>query len=100
MRLILTISKVLTLLCLLCLCGNRDYPGCFQKKLGGSNECPCSVLSQTERRMKPFLEWTSINLFSKLFLKCEINVNYYKSVHHPIPTLGNREHPDNSQTNH
>ena len=25
------------------------------------------------------------------------NVNYYESVHHPIPTLANREHPDNFQ---
>ena len=56
-----------------------------------------SVPGQTEGRMKPFLERTSINLFSELFLKCEGNVNYYKSVHHPIPTLGNSEHPDNSQ---
>ena len=24
-------------------------------------------------------------------------VNYYKSVHHPIPTRGNREHPANFQ---
>ena len=25
------------------------------------------------------------------------NVNYYKSVHHPIPTLGNRKHPGHFQ---
>ena len=30
-------------------------------------------------------------------MKCGSNVNYYKSVHHPIPTRGNREHPRNSQ---
>ena len=47
----LTISKVFTILCLLCLCGNREYPGSFQNK------------------------------------SCGDNVNYYKSVHHPIPTL-------------
>ena len=31
-----------------------------------------------------------------LSLTCEGNVNNYKSVHHPIPTLacGNREHPE------
>ena len=28
----LTISKVFTILCLLCLCGNREYPGSFQNK--------------------------------------------------------------------
>ena len=25
------------------------------------------------------------------------NVNYYKRVHHPIPTRGKREHPGNFQ---
>ena len=35
---------------------------------------------QTEGRKKNFLEWISIDL-------CEGNVNYLKSVHHPIPTL-------------
>ena len=32
------------------------------------------------------MEWTSINLFSKLSLTYGGNVNYYKNVHHPIPT--------------
>ena len=30
--LMLIISKVFTILCLLCLCGNREYPGSFQNK--------------------------------------------------------------------
>ena len=47
----------------------------------------CSVPDQTEDRGKTFLEWTSIDLPSKLSLTCEGNVNYYKSVHHPITTL-------------
>ena len=46
-----------------------------------------SVPGQTEGRRKAFLEWTSINLSSKLSLTCGSNVNYYKSVHHPIPAL-------------
>ena len=33
------------------------------------------------------MEWPSIDLSSKLSLTCYGNVNYYKSVHHPIPTL-------------
>ena len=33
----------------------------------------------------------------KLSLICGGNVNYYKSVHHPIPTHGKREHPGNFQ---
>ena len=46
-----------------------------------------SVPGQTEGRRKVFLEWTSIGLSSKLSLTCGGNVNYYESVHHPIPTL-------------
>ena len=58
-----------------------------------------SVPGQTEGRSKTFLEWKSIDLSSKLSLKCGGggggNVNYYKSVHSPIPTSGNREHSGN-----
>ena len=42
---------------------------------------------QTEGRRKVFLEWRSIDLSSKLFLTYGGNINYYKSVYHPIPTL-------------
>ena len=52
-----------------------------------------SVPGQTERIGKAFLEWKSIGLFYKLSLTCGGNVNYYKTVHHPISTRGNREHP-------
>ena len=45
-----------------------------------------SVSGQTERR-KVFLVWRSLDLSSKLSLIYEGNVNYYKSVHHPIPTV-------------
>ena len=44
-------------------------------------------LAKTEGRWKGFLEWTSIDLSSKSSLTCGGNFNYYKSVHHPIPTL-------------
>ena len=56
-----------------------------------------SVPRQTKGRRKVFLEWKSIDLSSKLSLICGGNVNYYKSVHHPIPTCENREHPGNFQ---
>ena len=48
------------------------------------------VPGQTEGRRKVFLEWTNIDLSSKLFLTCGGNVNYDKSVHHSIPTLSVR----------
>ena len=56
-----------------------------------------SVPGQTEGRRKAFLEWKSIDLSYELSLTCGGNVNYYKSVHHPIPTCENREHPGNFQ---
>ena len=56
-----------------------------------------SVPGQTEGRRKAFLEWKSIDLSYELSLTCGVNVNYYKSVHHPIPTRENRKHPGNFQ---
>ena len=49
-----------------------------------------SVPGQTEGTRKPFFEWKSINP------TYGVNVNYYKSVHHPI-SCENREHPGNFQ---
>ena len=46
-----------------------------------------SVPGDTEGRRKTFLEWTSINLSSKLSLTCRGNINYNKSVHYPILAL-------------
>ena len=37
------------------------------------------------------------DLSCELSLTCGGNVNYYKSVHHPIPTHENREHPEKFQ---
>ena len=56
-----------------------------------------SVPGQTEGKRKAFLEWKSMELFYKLSLTCGGNVSYYKSVHHPIPSSGNREQPGNFQ---
>ena len=83
----LIITKVFTILCLLCLCGNREYPGSFQNKAVNSKLFFQMSTPLSEVRGKAFLEWTSIDLSSKLFLTYGGNVNYYKSVHHPIPTL-------------
>ena len=55
-----------------------------------------SVSVQTEGRRKTFLS-RSIDLSSKLSLTGWGNVNYYKSLHHPIPTCGNSEHSGNFQ---
>ena len=52
---------------------------------------------QTEGKRKAFFEWKSIDLSYELSHTCRVNVNYYKSVHHPIPTSENRKHPSNFQ---
>ena len=41
----------------------------------------------SEVRVKAFLKWKSIDLSSKLSLTYGGNINYYKSVHHPILIL-------------
>ena len=43
------------------------------------------------------MEWKSTDLSCKLSLTCGGNINYYKSVRHPIPIRENREHPGNFQ---
>ena len=57
-----------------------------------------SVLGQTKRRSKIFLELKSIDLSHELFLTCGDSVNYYKRVHQLIPTRESREHPGNFQS--
>ena len=52
-----------------------------------------SVLGQIEGRRKTYLELRSTDFSSKLSLTCRGKVKFYKNVHHPIPTGGNREHP-------
>ena len=81
--LMLIISKVFTILCLFCLCGNREYRGIFQNKAVSFSfkRVPSEV------RGKAFLKWISIDLSSKLSLTYGGNFNYYESVHDPIPTL-------------
>ena len=60
-----------------------------------------SVPGQTEGRNKTFLERKSIDLHGIsqcLLTTCGVNVNYYKTVHQPIPTRENKEHPGNFQS--
>ena len=52
-----------------------------------------SVPGQTEEKRKTFSE--GIDLFYELSLTCGVNTNYYKSVHHAIPTRENGERPGN-----
>ena len=76
------ISKVFTILCLLCQCGNREYPGSFQNKVSSK------LFFQMSAQVKS-VGWrrTSIDLSSRLSLTYGDNVDYYEIAHHPIPTL-------------
>ena len=84
----LIISKLFTILCLRSLCRNREYPGNFQNK---------TVISKFFFQMISKVKWegglfwsgqkASIYPLKYLLPTYGSNVNYYKSVHHPIPTL-------------
>ena len=84
-----------------CMGINREYLGSFQNKLVSSFSKwvlkYILFLGQTEGKSKVSLEWKSIDLSHELSLTCRDNVNYYKSVHQPISTRENREHPGNFQ---
>ena len=54
-----------------------------------------SVPGQTEEKRKTFCERKRIDLFYELCLTYGVNTNYYKSVHHAIPTRENGERPGN-----
>ena len=56
-----------------------------------------SFPGQTEGSWKALFEWKSIDLSYELPFICGGNINYYKSVLHPIPSRENREHPSNFQ---
>ena len=58
-----------------------------------------SVPGQTERTGRPFWNGKNIDLLYELSLTCGGSVNYYKSVHHPIPTRENKKHPENFEIN-
>ena len=82
----LIISRVFAILSLLCLCGNKEYPGGFQNKWLSSsfNWVSNYILFLAKLKGKGR---TSIDFFLNLSSTCRDNVNYYKIVHHPIPTL-------------
>ena len=56
-----------------------------------------SAPGQTEGKRKTFFEQKSIDLSYELSLTCGVNVSYYKSVDHPIPTPENKKQPGNFQ---
>ena len=81
----LTISKVFTFLSVYSL-----YLKQISKLFSQMSAQVYSIPRETEGIKKAFLEWKSIELSYELSLTCGGNVNYYKSVHHHIPTRENR----------
>ena len=68
------LTKICLNSCLLCLHGNREYPDSFSKQTSKlffqMSAQEYSVLGQTERRSKAFLEWKSIYLSHELSRTC------------------------------
>ena len=87
----LTIIKVFTIFCLLCLCGNREYSGSFQNKSVSFSFkwVPSYILNLTKLKGEERPFWIGQAQIYPLnyLLHVGVKVNYYKSVHHPIPTL-------------
>ena len=54
-----------------------------------------SVPGETEGKRKTFFKWKRIDLSYEVSLTNGVNISYYKSVHHPVPTRENGEHPGN-----
>ena len=93
--LILIISRVFTILCLLCLCKEWEYCGNFQNKAVTSKQLFSQMSAQVRWEGRSFWSGQEAYIYSLNYLLPTYrgNVNYYKSVRHPIPTLpfGNRE---------
>ena len=93
----LTISKVFTILCLLCLYGNREYLGSFQTKSVSSpfKWVPKYILflAKVKGEEKSCIDWVGksgqaqIYPLNYLLYKCGGSVNFCESVHRPIPIL-------------
>ena len=86
--LVLIISKVFTIVCLLCLCRNREEPGSFQDKTVISKLC-FQMSTQVKLEGRPFWSGQGVQIYHLNYLLPTYsgNVNYYKSVNYPIPTL-------------
>ena len=78
-----------TILCLLCLCRNTEYGGNLQNKTVISKQLFCQMSSQVKWEGRPFWSGQVAQIYSLNYLLPTYrgNINYYKSVHHPILTL-------------
>ena len=77
--LMLTINKVFGILCLLCLCWNREYPGSVQNKsLSSSFKWLPKYSVPGQAKGKAFLEWASTDLSFKYFLHVGVMLTIIK----------------------
>ena len=84
--LILIISKVFTILCLLCLCRNKEFSGNFQNKTVIS-KLIFQMSAQVKCEGRSFWSGQEAYIYPLNYLLPTYtgNVNYYKSVDHPNP---------------
>ena len=77
-----------TILCLLCLCRNREYPGNFQNKIV-IRKLLFQMSAQVKWEGMPFWSGQEAQIYPLNYLlpRYRGNINCYRSVHHPIPTL-------------
>ena len=78
-----------TILCLLCLCRYREYCGNFQNKTVISKQLFCQMSAQVKWERRPFWSGQEAQIYSLNYPLPTYrgNVNYCKSVQHPIPIL-------------
>ena len=88
-ELTLIISKVFIILCLFCQCRNREYRGNFKKKTVICKQLFFQMSAQVKLEGRPFWSGQEAKIYSTNYLLSTYggNVNYSKSVHHPILTL-------------
>ena len=104
----LTISKVFTSICILYLCGNREYPASFQNKSVGSSFkwLPKYIMFLAKLKGEGRRFWSGkakIYPLNYLLHKKVAgwrgggNVNYHKSTIYSYSSCGNRKKPRNFQ---
>ena len=78
-----------TIVSLLCLCRNGEYRDDFQNKTLISKQLFCQMSAQVKWEGRPSWSGQEAEIYSLNYLLPSYrgNVNYYKSVYHPILTL-------------
>ena len=95
----LTINKVFGILCLLCLCWNREYPGSVQNKsLSSSFKWFPNILFLAKLKGRPFWSGQAKIYPLNYFLHVGVMLTIIKVLSsYSYSACGNKEHPGNFQ---